>query len=68
MALLEKGTQDVLKVIVIYFILAGLPNYLLISILELGLPDSVIGVINLSIVVVIAIIVIFTNKKKETGA
>lgn len=67
MALLEKGVQNVLKVIVFYFVLAGLPNYLLISILELGLPDSVIGVMNLSIVVVIAIIVIFTNKKQKTG-
>ncbi len=59
---LDRFTSELLKLIAIYLVVIGLFNYLVISMWELGLPDSTLGVINFSFVVLLAVFMIYKNR------
>ncbi len=64
MGILDKFSSELLKLLAVYLVVIGLFNYVIISLLELGLPDSTLGVINFSFVLLLAVFFTYKNRRK----
>ncbi|RQD77164.1 MAG: hypothetical protein D5R97_02975 [Candidatus Syntrophonatronum acetioxidans] len=61
---LDRFSVEVLRTIAIFFVIVGVPNFVLLSVMELEINDMTIGVMNFFLVLLIGIFVTSSNRGK----